>query len=181
MKRKDVSLCDEEVIEILSIQYEKVRKYLIACGLGDGAQEDILQETMYTVWRKIEDLREPEKLDAWVRSVAQNYVRKFFRKRKKELLRVCSYEKLMEEAGSAIPAVLIYEEMERFSDSALYEMIVALGEPAKTILLLHYQAGEDFNRIAWMLGMNPSTVRSIAARSREKLKKEIMKGGRRLG
>ena len=52
-----------------------------------------------------------------------------------------------------------------------------LGFPANTILQLHYQYEEPFEEIARMLHMKPGTVRSIACRSREKLKAMILEEG----
>ena len=71
---------------------------------------------------------------------------------------------------------LVYEEMKRFEDTELYEMVMGLGFPANTILQLHYQYEEPFEEIARMLHMKPGTVRSIACRSREKRKEMILAG-----
>src|ERR1043165_5433072 len=37
-----------------------------------GASEDVGQEVFLTAWRKIHDLREPEKLKGWLAQIARN-------------------------------------------------------------------------------------------------------------
>src|SRR6266436_4795214 len=54
------------------------RHQAMVCGialgiLGDfGASEDAGQEAFLTAWRKFHDLREPEKLRAWLGQIARN-------------------------------------------------------------------------------------------------------------
>src|SRR6516165_11495973 len=54
------------------------RHQAMVCGialgiLGDfGASEDAGQEAFLTAWRKFHDLREPERLRAWLAQIARN-------------------------------------------------------------------------------------------------------------
>src|SRR5262249_23479721 len=56
----------------------------IALGIiGDfAASEDVGQEVFLTAWRKIHDLREPEKLKGWLAQIARNAALALVRSRK---------------------------------------------------------------------------------------------------
>ena len=55
-----------------------VRSQAMVCGVALGivgniaASEDVAQEAFLTAWRKIHELREPEKLRAWMRPRCAN-------------------------------------------------------------------------------------------------------------
>lgn len=185
------ALSEAEQFKILHEQYEAVRRYLTASGVSGVEQDEILQDTMVTVWRKIHTLRDDDKLEAWVRAIARNNIRKFYRRRARQREQVWLYGDLelglserydrglagdaagMEPEGAKkekLKESLVYRDLQGFEDSELYELVLQLGEPASIILSLHYGYRETYEEIAETLRMNPSTVRSIAMRSREKLK-----------
>ncbi|MCI8610031.1 MAG: RNA polymerase sigma factor [Firmicutes bacterium] len=191
-------LSEEEQFQILYRQYILIRRYLRAFRLTPFETEEILQDTMITVWRKIDTLRDEEKLDPWVRTIARNKIRKGYRKSAKARQQFYAHDKLFQlytqskheqsqfnmEVGTEIEIeheplteALLYDHLCKLEDSDIYEMIQQLGKPANIILTLHYGYLETFEEIAKTLDMKPSTVRSIAARSREKLKRMLEKDG----
>src|SRR5213594_5204974 len=64
------------------------RHQAMVCGialgiLGDfAASEDAGQEAFLTAWRKFHDLREPERLRAWLAQIARNAALGYRRRRK---------------------------------------------------------------------------------------------------
>lgn len=177
--RRRAGLRRELSEQLLQKQMESSRAYLEALYLEGSAADEILQETLIAIWRRYETLRSPEKLDPWARAILKNKVRKFFQLQQKEQQRCVTFSRLAAEDASTLEAIqnkLVYEEPERFQDSALYDMILKLRFPAGTILQLHYQYQETYSEIAQTLNMNPDTVRSIAFRSRKMLKEQILAG-----
>ena len=177
-------LCKEENREIIVRQYEQVRKYLEVFNISESELEDILQETIVTAWRKISNLRDDKKLDYWVKVIARNKVKKLYQKRNKESKRKFSFNTLEVEIAaedSAIPYELIYKDLDLFTNSEVYNLVLKLGKPASTIIILHYVYKENFTEIADTLKMNPNTVRSIAMRSRERLKRMVEEGRETIG
>ena len=171
--------CREENREILIRQYEEIRKYLEIFPLREDELEEILQETMITVWRKISDLRDDTKIDQWARSIAKNKLKKLYKRKNRDLERNLSYDRyegMLSESRPSLPEELIYHEMEGISNSGIFQLVMELGKPANTILILHYVYRENFTEIADTLKMNPNTVRSIAVRSRAKLEHKIEEG-----
>lgn len=172
-------LCSEENREILIRQYEEVRRYLEVFDIGEDELEEILQETIITVWRKIDNLRDISKIDQWARTIARNKLKKLYKKKKRNLWRELPFNQYENTEGSEnapLPEELIYHQIESFSNTEIFELVMQLGEPSSTILMLHYVYKENFTEIADTLKMNPSTVRSIAVRSRAKLERKIEEG-----
>ena len=124
-------------------------------------------------------MRDDKKLDYWVKVIARNKVKKLYQKRNKESKRKFSFNTLEVEIAaedSAIPDELIYKDLDLFTNSEVYNLVLKLGKPASTIIILHYVYKENFTEIADTLKMNPNTVRSIAMRSRERLKRMVEEG-----
>lgn len=169
-------LTKEEQEKLLLDQMKTGWRFLQTFHIQESDAEEILQETLITIWRRYETLRSSSKLKVWSRTILKNKIRKYFRRQKLEYSRCVTFTQYEEERPewTPIPEQMVYEEMERFEDTELYEMVMSLGFPANTILQLHYQYEESFEEIARMLHMKPGTVRSIACRSREKLKEMIL-------
>ena len=167
----------KELSAQLYAQEGPLRRYLMFCGVEQQDVDEVIQDVMLTAWRKYGTLRSKEAFQAWVRQIARRKASKYIQKMERYWRRnypLSSLEADREDAGLPVPEELIYREMERFSDTELYQLVKDLGNPAANILILHYVYRETYDEIAATLRMNPSTVRSIASRSREKLKKRIL-------
>ena len=166
--------CNESNYESIVKIYEEVKRYLDSFNLNEDELDEILQDTVITTWQKIHTLRDEERLTSWAKAIAQNKMKRYHRKRSLELERFCSLEELDsgEEYGK-VPDELVYRDLENFTDSEIYELIMRLGKPASTIFILHYVYQEPLIEIANTLKMNPNTVRSIALRGRERIKSWI--------
>ena len=178
MKEIKVTIGSEQ-IELTELFYQHesaLRMYLTICGIEAQDADEVLQDVFLTAWRKINTLQDTEAFPAWIRTIAQ---RKAWRYRGRMMhywkrnYPLSCYEEEQKEAGKPLPEELIYHQMEQFSDTDLYDMVMELGYPASNILLLHYVYSEQYEEIARTLHMPSGTVRSIASRSREKLKKMI--------
>ena len=180
-------LPEEEQSRLLKEVWNAGQEYLAMFGLDEHEKEEILQEVMIVIWRRYETLQDPQKFLAWVKTVLRHETGRFFKRKKRDREHLISFHEPMAEEETLPPLIsekLVYEEMEDFEDSEIYQLVQRLGYPSSTILQLHYQDKETLEEIAQALHIKPSTVRSIARRSREKLKKMILeeaekKGGKR--
>lgn len=171
-------LCNESNREIIVKLYEEIKRYLELFNLDENELDEILQETVITTWCKINTLRDDNRLENWAKIIAQNKVKRYHKKRSQELERFCSLEELInDEEHGKVPEELIYYDLESFTDSEIYELIMKLGKPASTILILRYVYRESLIEIADTLEMNPNTIRSIALRARERMKSWIRENG----
>ena len=167
----------EEFLDRLFQQEGTLRVYLRLCGVPQQEIEDVLQDVLLTAWRKSETLQNPECLESWLRTIARRKASGHLRKMNRYWKRnwpFSLYEESREEAGLPVPDELVYRKLESFSETELYDLVIELGEPPASILLLHYVFRETFEEIGQTLRMPVGTVRSIASRSREKLKKKIL-------
>lgn len=175
MKKSELN--ESEFLDRLRRQEPSLRMYLKFCGVPLQEIDEVLQDVFLTAWQRAETLRDPECLESWLRTIAKRkasgHLRKMSRYWKRNYPLSC-YEEAREDAGLPVPDELVYREMEKFSDTELYDLVIELGDPASNILLLHYVFRETFEEIAQALHMPVGTVRSIACRSREKLKKMIL-------
>ncbi len=166
-----------EFLDRLHQQEGPLRVYLRFCGLPQQEIDEVLQDVLLTAWRRGETLQDSECLESWLRTIARRKASGHLRKMKrywKQNYPLSSYEESRQEAGLPVPDELVYHEMESFSETELYDLVMELGEPPASILMLHYVFRETFEEIAQTLHMPVGTVRSIASRSREKLKKKIL-------
>ena len=166
-----------EFLDRLYQQEGPLRVYLRFCGVPQQEIDEVLQDVLLTAWRRSSTLKDPERLESWLRIIARRKASGHLRKMKsywKQNWPFSLYEKSREEAGLPVPDELVYREMESFSETELYDLVIELGEPPASILLLHYVFRETYEEIAQTLHMPVGTVRSIASRSREKLKKKIL-------
>ncbi len=170
----------DELIRLLYEEEPGLRQYLFHCGIRAEDMNEILQDILITAWRKADTLQDKASFQPWIRKIAQ---RKAIRYRKvKERYWMYNYplshyEEYREETGQPVPEGLIHEDPENFHHTDVYQLVMSLGSPASNILILHYVYREQFDEIAATLHLKESTVRSIASRSRTKLRKIMEERG----
>lgn len=171
---------EEELITELYEEEPALRQYLFHCGIHPDDMNEVLQDIMITAWRKADTLKDRSSFGAWLRKITQRKAIRYH-KNKERYWRMnfplSHYEEDRQEAGAPVPEGLIYMDPEDFSQSDIYQMVMELGSPASNIMILHYVYREQFDEIAVTLGMNENTIRSIASRSRTKLRKIMEERG----
>lgn len=166
----------DTLTELLYQQEEPIRIYLQFCGVETQEIDEVLQEVLLTAWRKIHTLHNLEQFPAWIRVIARRRACRHSQQMKRYWQRnypLSYYEEECQKTGLPLPDELVYREVENFKETDLYDLVMELGTLASSILILHYVYKEKFEEIARTLGMSSGTVRSIASRSRKKLKEKI--------
>jgi len=116
---------------------------------------DIIQDTVLTAFEKIRDLKQPRYFKTWLTRILMNKCKDFLDKRSWEV----AFGELPETAYS-----------DTALDNLLYEeLIQAVEEQYRDILVLHYVKGFKSKEIAEVLGMKDATVRTRLRRGRENL------------
>jgi RNA polymerase sigma factor (sigma-70 family) len=135
----------------------------IALGvIGDfAASEDVGQEVFLRAWRKIHDLREPEKLKGWLAQIARNAALAQVRSRKPheeldESLAVADESPTPDEATASV------EEAELVRQS-----LASLPEMYRLPLVLYYREGQSVRAVAESLGISEDATKQRLARGRE--------------
>jgi RNA polymerase sigma-70 factor (ECF subfamily) len=136
--------------------------------LGDEADaRDAAQDTFVTAWRKIREVRDPERFDAWLQRVAVNAARQTYRARRRRGVREIAVSRM----GGVVEAA-----DDRQMDPAARADALALDGALRTlpieqreILVLHHLEGLSTDDLADRLSIPPGTVKSRLFTARKAL------------
>ncbi len=171
---------DDELLDLMYEEDPGLRQYLYHCGITSEDMDEIVQDILITVWRKADSLRDRSSFRPWLRKIAQRKAIRYHKYKERNWkfnFPLSQYEEEREETGGPVPEDLIYEDPDNFHHSEVYQLVMNLGSPASNILILHHVYQERFDEIAATLHMNENTVRSIASRNRDKLRKIMEERG----
>lgn len=130
--------------------------------------EDIFQEGFIKVFRNIKDLKEPERVGLWVKSVVIRAAIDYFRKHNALYV----YEKEEKE-------LLFVEETDDFSildaleKEYILEIITKMPEGYRLVLNLYLIDGYEHSEIAEMLGISVGTSKSQLSRAKQYLRNQL--------
>jgi RNA polymerase sigma-70 factor (ECF subfamily) len=135
----------------------------VICGDREMAQ-DAVQAAWPVAWRKLESLRDPERLRPWLVSVAANQARQMMRRQRRH---------------SVVEIDVADVESDRHDPSSradLADLAAALRRLSpddRSLVALRYVAGFDATEIGKAVGMSPSGVRTRLARLLARLRTEL--------
>jgi len=139
---------------------------------AEAELDDLLQDVAATVVERVSEVRRPERLKAWLRSVAINAARTAGRK---QTVRRRAKRELARGATDHDPA----EDRRRHTDDAraaaskVLEMATRLHPDYREPLLLRALNGMSQRAIAATLGVPETTVETRLARARKMLREEM--------
>jgi RNA polymerase sigma factor (sigma-70 family) len=131
---------------------------ICASLVGQSDAPDIVHDVYLLALRRLEQLRDPDHLEAWLSRIAVNACYSFHRARRRS--RFVDYPLAVLEAHGG------------GRDIALRELVERLPPRERTVLVLHYGHGYALDEIAGLLGINYATVRSVISRTRQRLYRE---------
>jgi RNA polymerase sigma-70 factor (ECF subfamily) len=156
---------------------ELVRRYqgnvraCIAVRLtGKHEAEDLAQEAFIIAYRKLEDFDADRSFGAWVRSIAFNLLRNYWRKYRPSA--VGGAEELEALVDEHI-GIVYSDRHESDTMGALRHCMERLDEDAKKLLAMHYTDEMSVAEIREKLGVKHSTMTMRLHRLRDQLKKCI--------
>ena len=145
----------------------------IVCGialgiLGDfAASEDAGQEAFLTAWRKMHELRQPERLRGWLGQIARNAALGQLRRRPGHD-RLGEDPVITDEAPQPDQAAASQEEAGRGR-----ETLSKLPELYRLPLILFYREGQSVRAGAEALGISEDALKQRLARGRELLRERL--------
>jgi RNA polymerase sigma-70 factor (ECF subfamily) len=126
----------------------------------DG-REELVQQTFYLGFRRLDTLAAPERLRAWLLSIARNCVRDYHRRRAREARLA-----LASTGAKTPPPTWIWEEVDM------------LAAPLARVLRLRYQHGCTYAETAARLEVSIATVRGRLYEARCALRRRLKEEGR---
>jgi RNA polymerase sigma factor (sigma-70 family) len=146
------------------------RHQALVCGvalgiLGDfAASEDAGQEAFLTAWRKLHELREPERLRAWLAQISRNAALGHLRRSR-------GHESLDQAMDLPDESPAPDETAASEDEAALVRASLAkLPETYRLPLVLFYREGQSVRAVAETLYISEDAVKQRLARGREMLR-----------
>jgi len=143
---------------------DMVRVSYVVCGDADLADE-AAGAAWLIAWRKLGDLREPDRLRPWLVSIAANEARQAVRRRKRHGVVELAVADTTT-AGSGDPAA-------RATDIDLMNALARLDPDDRALLALRYVAGFDSTELGRATGRSASGTRARLARLLDRLRTEL--------
>ncbi|MBI3948572.1 MAG: RNA polymerase sigma factor [Armatimonadetes bacterium] len=131
--------------------------------------EDLVQEMLAAAWEKLPQLREPAHFGAWLRSIARNACRGWYRRSR-------PWPASLDEASDAAqvpdPApgpveIILAREQQR----AWHRALQSLPEANRLALLMHVWGDYSYEEIATILGVPVTTIEGRIHRAKAQLRR----------
>ena len=136
---------------------------------GDTHQaEDLLQETLLTAYRNLDQLTEPAKFRAWLLRIAQNQAIDAARRGVRQKLQLESLRR------EAVPVPEHEAERHELRQQVL-AVLRTLPEEYRLPLTLRYLAGADYETIQIQMGLTNGSLRGLLHRGMKLLRAELQK------
>jgi RNA polymerase sigma factor (sigma-70 family) len=136
----------------------------VVCGDAQLAEESV-QASWAVVWRRLSSVREPDRLGAWLASIAVNEARQLVRRQRRRSL-VEIRVAVREDATAPDPS-------HRVQDIDLARALSRLAPEDRALLALRYVAGLNSFELGTAIGMSASGLRRRLARLLERLRTEL--------
>lgn len=137
--------------------------YLV-CADADLAEESV-QAAWPIVWQRLGSIREPDRLGAWLASIAVNEARQLVRRRRRR--------SVVEIAMAIHTSETAPDPMHRVPDLDLAAALSGLSPEDRALLALRYVAGLNSFELGRALGMSASGLRRRLARLLAHLREEL--------
>jgi RNA polymerase sigma-70 factor (ECF subfamily) len=151
---------------IVGAHHEDMRRVCVVVVGSDEIADEAVEAAWSKAWRKLGSVRDPERLRAWLVSIAVNEARQLVRSRARRAMVEITVDRPDEmtgddSAGSAIRRIDLRRALER------------LEPDDRALLAMRYVAGFDATELAYATGRTASGTRARLARLLGRLEKEL--------
>jgi RNA polymerase sigma factor (sigma-70 family) len=155
-------------------RYQSLICSLAYSATGSLSQsEDLAQDTFVTAWKQLRDLREPEKLRAWLCGIARNLINNTLRKQGREPSHRA--EPLEEISGGPSPEPLPIETTISKEEAAiLWRSLERIPEIYREPLILFYREHQSIEIVALNLDLTEDAVKQRLSRGRKLLQEQFL-------
>ena len=163
---------DEDVFSRIIDEYSKYLAVVInnVYALNTQDTEDIIAETMLSVWRNAKKLKEDMNFKSYLATIARNKTIDYVRKKRIEIIALDISLLADSDSDSDIENDFLHRELIDFINQKIEET----KEPDRTILKLKYHCGLKSKDIADKLALTQNIVDVRLSRQRSKLRKTLL-------
>jgi len=154
------------------------RYQTLICSLAYNAtgsliqSEDLAQETFIAAWKRLGELREPNKLRAWLCGIARNLANNSIRRGRRDATR--DAEPVEHAAGAAShDRGPVEEAISREEEAILWRSLERIHELYREPLILFYRENQSVERVAEALEISEDTVKQRLSRGRKMLQEQV--------
>lgn len=138
--------------------------------------QDVLQNSYLKAFQKLPELKNPESLEGWIKSIVENECKNYIKKEKRLSMPVVFFknkaEEHSEEWKQPVPQEYMEREELRKNISGILDKLSP--EVRACIVLFHYE-DRSLNEISKILGIPSGTVKSRLHNGRKQIEKEFNK------
>ncbi|KGR81859.1 RNA polymerase [Lysinibacillus odysseyi 34hs-1 = NBRC 100172] len=157
---------DQAFLKLFQQYQEDIYRIAFTYVKNQNDALDVVQETAYRSFKKIDTLKRPEYFKTWLIKIAINCAIEFVRKNKKVILLKPEDEEFI---GSVDEDVSL--------SITLQELLDRLNEDEKGVVILKFYQGYSFKEIADLLNIPLGTAKSVLYRALQKLRKDFKETG----
>jgi RNA polymerase sigma factor (sigma-70 family) len=138
------------------------------------ASEDIAQDAFLAAWQNLRRLQNPTSFLPWLRQITRNLARDHLRANRHRPLDGEGAEIAIALAADPAPTP-VQQLVEDEREHAAAELIAALPEDSREVLLLFYREGQSSQQVASLLGLSDAAVRKRLSRARQGLREDLLR------
>lgn len=179
MKVLDVDSDNDDLLNRLCGEYPSVVRLLKIMGVDMNDIEDLASDIFIDAYRNIGKLKDVDKLEPWLRTIAGNRARKYYRQRirRNEISNLVRTETgetdIFESIVDETTVEQILQEAER--RDMVRAMIDSLSDIERRIIRMRFWGDYRHSEIAEILNIKVNTEKSIYRRSLKKLRDSYFK------
>lgn len=151
--------------EVYEQYHDRIRGFILSTVKNRWVADDLIQETFLRVLQKMDQVRDQEKLSAWIFRIAANLCQDYFRSNKRNLIP-------FEDDGAGLPGESSLEKQVEQYELSLWvqERIKLLPEPLRQVIFLCDIKQESYREAADLLGISLENLKVRLHRARKQLK-----------
>src|ERR1700722_9755737 len=155
-------------------RYQSLICSLAYSATGSLSQsEDVAQETFLAAWKQLRDLREPEKLRAWLCGIARNLINNSLRKQGREPShRAESLDEIAE--GHSSEPLPVDHTISKEEAEILWRSLEQIPEIYREPLILFYREHQSIETVAVNLELTEDAVKQRLSRGRKLLQEQFL-------
>ncbi|ALN64744.1 RNA polymerase sigma factor, sigma-70 family protein [Lysobacter antibioticus] len=158
---------------IVSACQNSVTSIALAMVRDVHASEDIAQEAFLSAWQNIRKLQNPSSFLPWLRQITRNLANDHLRSRQRQPRGVDDVEAAIAAAADPEPST-VEQLIEAERTEVAAELISALPDESREVLLLYYREGQSSQQVAALLGLSDAAVRKRLSRARSTVRSELL-------
>ena len=135
-----------------------------------AASEDVAQEAFLAAWRDRRKLRNPSSFLPWLRQITRNQSHSWLRAHRREVADDNLLARALDPRPLAEDAMLDDEQRRTVN-----EVLDALPEQTREVLILYYREGSSVAQVADLLGLSDDAVKQRLSRARAALREETLR------